>query len=324
MVLAQEEARLLNHNYIGTEHLLLGLIHESEGVAARALESLGISLDFVRGQVEELIGQGASAPSGHMPFTPRAKKVLELALREAIQLGHNYIGSEHILLGLLREGKGVAAEVLTKAGVSLQSVRERVLTLLSGTHAPVQASLPSHTPAGARINSVARALASGRPVGSDHYPLALVADEQSLAARVLSSVGVDRESLEQRLAELDRSGTSDELVEDAGARQTTLRVSGEAIEVRVEDPSLATALREALEKRDPSRETLEQAIGGADPAASTFPALWKAVTQTARDVAAHLAGDPGSIAAEVHSSLLRRLRARALGDVPTQSDESGP
>src|SRR5690606_23086445 len=107
VVLAQEEARLLNHSYIGTEHILLGLIHEGEGVAAKALESLGISLEAVRSQVEEIIGQGGTAPSGHIPFTPRAKKVLELSLREALQLGHNYIGTEHILLGLIREGEGV-------------------------------------------------------------------------------------------------------------------------------------------------------------------------------------------------------------------------
>jgi ATP-dependent Clp protease ATP-binding subunit ClpC len=132
VVLAQEEARLLNHNYIGTEHILLGLIHEGEGVAAKALESLGISLEGVRSQVEEIIGQGGSSPSGHIPFTPRAKKVLELSLREALQLGHNYIGTEHILLGLIREGEGVAAQVLVKLGADLSRVRQQVIQLLSG------------------------------------------------------------------------------------------------------------------------------------------------------------------------------------------------
>jgi ATP-dependent Clp protease ATP-binding subunit ClpC len=132
VVLAQEEARLLNHNYIGTEHILLGLIHEGEGVAAKALESLGISLEGVRQQVEEIIGQGQQAPSGHIPFTPRAKKVLELSLREALQLGHNYIGTEHILLGLIREGEGVAAQVLVKLGADLNRVRQQVIQLLSG------------------------------------------------------------------------------------------------------------------------------------------------------------------------------------------------
>ncbi|MFZ2227594.1 MAG: ATP-dependent Clp protease ATP-binding subunit [Candidatus Nanopelagicaceae bacterium] len=132
VVLAQEEARMLNHNYIGTEHILLGLIHEGEGVAAKALESLGISLEAVRSQVEEIIGQGQQAPSGHIPFTPRAKKVLELSLREALQLGHNYIGTEHILLGLIREGEGVAAQVLMKLGADLARVRQQVIQLLSG------------------------------------------------------------------------------------------------------------------------------------------------------------------------------------------------
>ncbi|VXC36216.1 ATP-dependent Clp protease ATP-binding subunit [Aeromicrobium sp. 9AM] len=132
VVLAQEEARMLSHNYIGTEHILLGLIHEGEGVAAKALESLDISLEAVRGQVEDIIGQGQQAPSGHIPFTPRAKKVLELSLREALQLGHNYIGTEHILLGLIREGEGVAAQVLVKLGADLNRVRQQVITLVSG------------------------------------------------------------------------------------------------------------------------------------------------------------------------------------------------
>ncbi len=132
VVLAQEEARMLNHNYIGTEHILLGLIHEGEGVAAKALQSLDISLEAVRAQVEEIIGQGQQAPNGHIPFTPRAKKVLELSLREALQLGHNYIGTEHILLGLLREGEGVAAQVLVKLGADLNRVRQEVIQLLSG------------------------------------------------------------------------------------------------------------------------------------------------------------------------------------------------
>jgi ATP-dependent Clp protease ATP-binding subunit ClpA len=132
VVLAQEEARMLNHNYIGTEHILLGLVRERDGVAAKALESLNISLEAVRQQVEEIIGRGQAAPTGHIPFTPRAKKVLELSLREALQLGHNYIGTEHILLGLIREGEGVAAQVLQKLGADLDRVRQTVIQLLSG------------------------------------------------------------------------------------------------------------------------------------------------------------------------------------------------
>ncbi|MGO1435870.1 MAG: Clp protease N-terminal domain-containing protein, partial [Canibacter sp.] len=135
IVLAQEEAKMLNHNYIGTEHILLGLIHEGEGVAAKALEQLEISLDAVREQVTDIIGTGQQPPAGHIPFTPRAKKVLELSLREALQLGHNYIGTEHILLGLIREGEGVAAQVLVKLGADLNRVRQTVIQLLSGYQA---------------------------------------------------------------------------------------------------------------------------------------------------------------------------------------------
>jgi ATP-dependent Clp protease ATP-binding subunit ClpC len=153
VVLAQEEARMLNHNYIGTEHILLGLIHEGEGVAAKALESLGISLDAVREQVQEIIGQGQQAPSGHIPFTPRAKKVLELSLREALQLGHNYIGTEHILLGLIREGEGVAAQVLVKLGADLNRVRQQVIQLLSGYQGkePATTGPQEGTPSGSLV-----------------------------------------------------------------------------------------------------------------------------------------------------------------------------
>src|ERR1700716_2143012 len=151
VVLAQEEARMLNHNYIGTEHILLGLIHEGEGVAAKALESLGISLEGVRQQVEEIIGQGQQAPTGHIPFTPRAKKVLELSLREALQLGHNYIGTEHILLGLIREGEGVAAQVLQKLGADLNRVRQQVIQLLSGYTAKGEGQPGEQIPQGSMV-----------------------------------------------------------------------------------------------------------------------------------------------------------------------------
>jgi ATP-dependent Clp protease ATP-binding subunit ClpC len=165
--LAQEEARLLNHNYIGTEHILLGLIHEGEGVAAKALESLGISLEAVRSQVEEIIGQGGSSPSGHIPFTPRAKKVLELSLREALQLGHNYIGTEHILLGLIREGEGVAAQVLVKLGADLSRVRQQVIQLLSGYQGPqASGSAPGSKETASASTGAASAAADAGSQGS--------------------------------------------------------------------------------------------------------------------------------------------------------------
>ncbi|MDO5726663.1 MAG: ATP-dependent Clp protease ATP-binding subunit [Bowdeniella nasicola] len=154
VVLAQEEARMLNHNYIGTEHILLGLIHEGEGVAGRALEALDITLEAVREQVVEMIGEGQQAPSGHIPFTPRAKRVLELSLREALQLGHGYIGTEHMLLGLLREGESVAAQVLTKLDTDPQEVRQQVMMLLSGYEGkePVASGGPAaEQPAGSAV-----------------------------------------------------------------------------------------------------------------------------------------------------------------------------
>ncbi|NNE96746.1 MAG: ATP-dependent Clp protease ATP-binding subunit, partial [Acidimicrobiales bacterium] len=171
VVLAQEEARLLNHNYIGTEHILLGLIHEGEGVAAKALESLSISLEGVREQVQDIIGQGSSSPSGHIPFTPRAKKVLELSLREALQLGHNYIGTEHILLGLIREGEGVAAQVLVKLGADLSRVRQQVIQLLSGYSGPSsQGSAPGESGGG-------KAGATAGGTGGDTQSGSLILDQ---------------------------------------------------------------------------------------------------------------------------------------------------
>jgi ATP-dependent Clp protease ATP-binding subunit ClpC len=160
VVLAQEEARMLDHTYIGTEHILLGLIHEDEGVAAKALESLNISLEAVRQQVEDIIGRGQAAPTGRLPFTPRAKKVLELSLREALQLGHNYIGTEHILLGLIREGEGVGAQVLQKLGANLNRVRQTVIQILSG-YVPGAEEMPPEAwtpPSGPRCTSCSLSL----------------------------------------------------------------------------------------------------------------------------------------------------------------------
>jgi ATP-dependent Clp protease ATP-binding subunit ClpC len=215
VVLSQEEARLLNHNYIGTEHILLGLIHEDEGVAAKALESLSIRLEAVRRQVEEIIGQGGSPPSGHIPFTPRAKKVLELSLREAMQLGHNYIGTEHILLGLLREGEGVACQVLVRLGASLSKVRARVLELESvggGAGAPERPS-PSLSGELRAVIEEARgaAAARGEPeVEPVHLFLAGVGDPDGAAGRMLRVVGVDPQELRRQLTEESDEASDDE------------------------------------------------------------------------------------------------------------------
>jgi ATP-dependent Clp protease ATP-binding subunit ClpA len=215
VVLSQEEARLLNHNYIGTEHILLGLVHEDESVAAKALESLNIRLDAVRRQVEEIIGQGGSPPSGHIPFTPRAKKVLELSLREAMQLGHNYIGTEHILLGLLREGEGVACQVLVRLGASLPKVRARVLELVSvgGTEGTPE---PPSPPLSGELRAVIEeargaAAARGEPeVEPIHLFLAGVEDPDGAAGRMLRVVGVDPGELRRQMEEESDEGSDDE------------------------------------------------------------------------------------------------------------------
>lgn len=188
VVLAQDEARALNHNYIGTEHLLLGLIHEGEGVAAKALESMDVTLDKARAQVVEIIGEGQSAPSGHIPFTPRAKKVLELSLREALQLSHNYIGTEHILLGLLREGEGVAVQALGNLDVDLAALRQAVMQLLSGYDAKET------------VGSGASALKEGTPSGSailDQFGrnLTQAAREGKLDPVIGRSKEIDRKSV---------------------------------------------------------------------------------------------------------------------------------
>jgi hypothetical protein len=194
VVLAQEEARMLHHNYIGTEHILLGLIHEGEGVAAKALESLGISLDAVRQQVEEIIGQGQQAPSGHIPFTPRAKKVLELTRREAEQLGHNYIGTEHILLGLIREGNGVAAQVLVMLGADLNRVRLTVIQLLHGHTAK--------EPVPTRSAAQELRLPPGLQARLDEVEQRLAAIEQRLGT------GPDTSDLDEQIAQVCREKES--------------------------------------------------------------------------------------------------------------------
>ncbi len=286
VVLAQEEARLLNHNYIGTEHLLLGLIHEEEGVAAQVLGALGIELDVVRRRLAEVVGPGDSSPSGHIPFTPRAKKVLELSLREALQLKHNYIGTEHILLGLIREGEGLAAQLLVELGADLHRVREEVIQTLSGTRqvkfetqSSGGARTPAATKAGWRARQMASRMAAGKRVGSHHLLLALLDDSDSLAGRTLAALGVTKEAAEARIKELGVAGTSDESPEDAGARRMQLRVVGDRLEITTVDPDLVRGLREVV-------------VSGTDPAAARFPELWKAMRETTRDLVRRFEAEP--------------------------------
>jgi ATP-dependent Clp protease ATP-binding subunit ClpA len=279
VVLAQEEARLLNHNYIGTEHILLGLIREGEGVAAQALESMGIALEAVRHELTELIGQGGGEPTGHIPFTPRAKKVLELALREALQLGHNYIGTEHILLGLIREGEGVAAQVLVKLGADLATVRQQVIQSLSGyTGSSIRIGSLS-TPAVERAQAFARGVAHGGPVRSHDLLLGLLGDENSLAARVLASLGVSLDAVRERLGQVDVAGTSDELPEEAGGRHVTVRVADGHVHIDIDDADVADLLAQAITGAT-GQSGDEVMMRGDDPSAD-FAGIWTAVRSAA-------------------------------------------
>jgi ATP-dependent Clp protease ATP-binding subunit ClpC len=207
VVFAQEEARMLNHNYIGTEHILLGLLREDEGVAAKALTTLGVSLEAVRRDVGEIVGRGSEVPRGHIPFTPRAKKVLELSLREALQLGHNYIGTEHILLGLIREGEGIAAEVLQKLGADLNRVRQTVVQLLSGYRAGEEVT--GVEGAAEMVELTSEMAITEEPLGHDAptCPNCFGALDETLAVRVLETTA-DGEPFSVKIAYCTRCGVA--------------------------------------------------------------------------------------------------------------------
>jgi len=214
VVLAQEEARMLNHNYIGTEHLLLGLLREGDGVAAKALESLGFSRDAVRQQVEEIIGRGEQEPSGHIPFTKRAKKALELSLRESLQLRHGYIGTEHILLGLIREGDGVAAQVLVKLGADLNRVRQQVIQLIHGAPGQDQPGSAGFDVLG-RIQSIEQRLAIlEQRVGTG--PDVRDLDRQIAQVRRDKEAAIDAQDFENSAVLRDREK---QLLNDKAARE---------------------------------------------------------------------------------------------------------
>ena len=249
---------MLDHNYIGTEHILLGLVHEGEGVAARTLESLGISLDAVRQQVEEIIGRGQQAPSGHIPFTPRAKKVLELSLRESLQLGHGYIGTEHILLGLIREGDGVAAQVLVTLGADQNRVRQQVIELLYGHRGQDEGSAGSlpgeRAPAGLPGEALARFDALDRRLTALERWMGVQPDLEDLDREIAQvrrekEAAIERQDFEAAVA--SRAGEkqllaarADREKEQAGSAAGRRTVARELDRLGGELERLRTALRE--------------------------------------------------------------------------------
>ena len=265
VVLAQEEARLLQHNYIGTEHVLLGLLGEPDGFAGRVLAGFGMTLDGAREEVRAIVPAGSAAPSGHIPFTPRAKKTLELSLREALSLHHNYIGTEHILLGVIREGEGVGAQVLRQhadlaairmavldaapAGKSEAARGRRWLLRRRGEGDPLAAGEPAGqtelrtTPAADTSLTEAARLAGAQPVGSHHLLLAALADPDTAAARALAALGVDLDRAKEALRTADVTGTSDEQPEEAGRRQMVIQVSEGKLTIEASDPVIVEAGR---------------------------------------------------------------------------------
>jgi ATP-dependent Clp protease ATP-binding subunit ClpC len=294
IVQAQDEARRLQHNYIGTEHILLGLLAVPDGVASRALTSLGLSLAGTRDDVTTIIGTGSHTPSGRIPFTPRAKKVLELSLREALQLHHTYIGTEHILLGLIREGDGVAGQILIQH-TDRNAIRRAVIDLLPGAGpetavrrwlrrrdeaetdvAKMTAEDPTlnATPAADTTLSEAARLAGAQPVGSHHLLLAALADPDSAAARALAALGVDLDQAREALRGMDVTGTSDEAAEEAGRRQMVIRVTDDRLTIEAGDPVIVEAGLAALGALG---EAADGSIRGDRPECASLSSVWQAL-----------------------------------------------
>jgi ATP-dependent Clp protease ATP-binding subunit ClpC len=323
IVLAQEEARGLNHNYIGTEHLLLGLL-EPGGIAAQALSRFGMTQTGTRDEVTARVSRGSGSSSGRIPFTPRAKKVLELSLREALSLHHNYIGTEHILLGLVREGEGVTAQILTEHAGDLTAVRQAVLDLLPAAEAlhgrrwlrrrnvtldVSEADEPDEMgePGGMRTTPAADAglaeaarLAEGQPVGSHHLLLAALADPDSVAAKTLTALGVNLDEAREALRHAEVTGTSDEQPEERGRRHMAVRVTGGGLVLEVTDPALqalAQAAVEALGDQAPEPGT----IPGGLPVGGSLAQVWLALRDSLEDIRERAAGgsrEPGDSSAQ--------------------------
>jgi len=300
VVLAQEEARRLDHNYIGTEHVLLGLLREPDGVASRALRRLGISLETVRSSVEQIIGRGGERPpEGHIPFTPRAKKVLELSLREALQLGHNYIGTEHILLGLIREGEGMAAQILVQRGAGLERVRKAVMEELGRVGATAEATAVDRTPAADEILTAAQEISGPAPMGSHHLLEALARADDSLAAKALQALGVDADALAAKIDELGIDGTSDLTPEQAAARRMEVRLEGDEVHIVLRDDASIAVVRAVADE-------LGTPIRGDDPTAASLVGLWLTTMAGLSQLRQDVAPTPEDEAAEQSRSALVR------------------
>lgn len=298
VVLAQEEARDLAHDFIGTEHLLLGLLREGEGMAAAALRVLALDLAGTRAAVEELIGRGTEPPTGNIPFTPRSKKVLELSLREALALGHNYIGTEHILLGIVREGEGVGAQVLVQQGAMLPLVRAAVLEQVRRAGAARQ-SAPARTLGAEEAVTIAQELAASSPMGSHHLLEALARSDDTMAAKVLAALGVDADAIAAKIDELGIEGTSDVTPGQAAARQMEVRLEGAEVHVVLRDETAVELVR-----------TITEAVGGPvrgdDSVVGSLMGLWKAIIGDLEELRRRVAPLPEEVETGTKRSALRQ------------------
>jgi hypothetical protein len=312
IVLAQEEARgeRLRHNYIGTEHLLLGLLGEPRGRGAQVLGGLGMTLDGTRDDVRTRVGAGdGPAITGHIPFTPRAKKVLEFALREADQLNDHYIGTEHVLLGLVQEGNGAGAGILAARCGSLDAVRAAVLKALKPMTPPAERRPWQSRPVSPRpgpgaepgqlhttpaadtgLNEAAR-LAGGEPVGSHHLVLAALGDPGTAAARALAALGVDLDQARAALRTADVIGSTDELPQEAGRRQMQLRATGDTLTIELRDPLIVELGGAALSALG-ERAGQPPVIRGDRPASASLAAVWLALRASLDEIRQHAADEP--------------------------------
>ncbi|MFF7794654.1 Clp protease N-terminal domain-containing protein [Streptomyces sp. NPDC007991] len=272
VVTAQEQARLLKHHHIGTEHLLLGLLDVPDSTAAKVLHELGYDKETARADVVAVVEPGTEELSGHIPFAPRAKKTLELALREAQQLHHNSIGTEHILLALVREGEGVGAKVLAERINPISKIRAAVLASLEGSRDAAAGPWPVGTPATEDTVSAASALAGGAPVGSHHLLEAMLRAENSMAAKVLRELGVDPDEVAAKIDELDPETTTDANPEEAAARRMEIRLVDDEVHVILRDPSTVAIAKKVTELSDGP-------IQGVGPVAGLFVPLWRSTSQ---------------------------------------------
>jgi ATP-dependent Clp protease ATP-binding subunit ClpA len=311
VVTAQEEARLLKHNYIGTEHILLGLLDAPDSMAAKVLHQLGYNKETAQVDIAAVVKPGTAELSGHIPFTPRAKKTLELALREALQLHHNYIGTEHILLALVREGEGVGAKVLAERINPISKIRAAVLASLEGSQDVGASRWPAGTPATEDTVSTASALAGGAPVGSHHLLEAMLRAENSMAARVLRELGVDPDAVAAKIDELDPETTTDANPEEAAARKMEIRLVDDEVHLILRDPTTVTIAKKVTELSDGP-------IQGVGPVAGMFVPLWRSTNQLLLQIQRMLEPEPeeegGSAASKVakvvRTVLAPRLRRR--------------